>query len=1145
MKRPIQKVLVANRGEIAIRIFRACTELKISTVAIYSEEDTSSLHRFKADEAYLVGRGKGPIEAYLDIDEVLRVAKKHNVDAIHPGYGFLAENAAFAERCEQEGLIFIGPHAEHLRMFGDKVVARQQASLAHLPIIPGLEIKDEPLQAIETFGKTHGYPIMLKAAAGGGGRGMRIIYKPEEIAEAYERASSEAKATFCNAEVYIERFIESPKHIEIQILGDHYGNIVHLYERDCSVQRRYQKLVEVAPSVSIAEEMKQKLFQAALNLMHQAKYYNAGTVEFLVSDDQFYFIEVNPRIQVEHTITELITGIDIVQAQLLIAQGYSLHEAPLAIPAQERIHNHGFAIQCRVTTEDPAQNFQPDVGKILAYRSSGGFGTRLDAGNGFAGATISPYYDSLLVKVSTWAITYEQAVQKMNRNLREFRIRGVKTNIPFLINVINHPHFITGQYNTSFVDQTNALFKFPTVRDRGTKLLQYIAENVVNGFPGLEKPHRRPVRIEARIPVITQALPSKQGTKQLLEKLGAERFVQWIKKEQRVLLTDTTMRDAHQSLFATRMRSIDMLNIAEEQAALQANLFSLECWGGATFDVAYRFLHEDPWQRLAALRQKVPNLLLQMLLRGANAVGYTNYPDNVVRGFIHEAAAGGIDLFRIFDSLNWLEGMRVSIDEVLKQGKLAEVAICYTGDLHHASRTKYHLDYYLRLAKEIEATGAHILAIKDMAGLLKPYAAVELIKALKQTVSMPIHLHTHDSTGNGLPMYLKAIEAGADIVDVAYSSMSGLTSQPSLNALVAALTGHARDPQLKLELADQINMYWEDVRKYYSGFESTIKSTSTEVYNHEMPGGQYSNLEQQAKSVGLGERWEEVKRMYQQVNLIFGDIVKVTPSSKVVGDMALFMVQNNLNEQDLYTRGERLDFPASVVEFFEGKIGQPAGGFPKALQRLVLKGRESLTVRPGELMEPVDIDHTRGELKRKLNKAFAVKDVLSYILYPQVFEAYQKQLKKYENVSVLDTITFFYGLELGEEVRVEIEQGKTLSIKLISVSELQEGYRTVYFELNGQPREIRVLDQKSKAMVQVKEKADPHNINHIGATMPGTILALKVREGDQVKKGDPLIITEAMKMETTLQAPQNGQIKHILVKEKDSILAGDLLIIME
>jgi len=1142
--RKFSKVLVANRGEIAIRIFRACNELKIKTVAVYSREDSGSYHRYKADEAYLVGVGKKPIDAYLDIEDIIRIAKDAKVDAIHPGYGFLSENVEFARRCEEEGIVFIGPTSNHLDMFGDKVKAREQAIKAQIPVIPGT---DGPvsLEEVRTFGEQYGYPLMIKAALGGGGRGMRFVQSEEDLASSYERASSEAKAAFGSGEVYVEKAIIKPKHIEVQILGDAEGNVLHLYERDCSIQRRHQKVVEIAPSNSISKELRDRICNAAVKLMKNVNYKNAGTVEFLVAGEEFYFIEVNPRVQVEHTITEMITGIDIVQTQIKIAAGYGLHSPEINIPAQNEIPLFGFAIQSRVTTEDPKNDFMPDTGKIMVYRSSGGFGVRLDAGNGFQGAVVTPYYDSLLVKISTWGRSFEEAASKMDRNLREFRIRGVKTNIPFLENVVLHKNFLSGNFDTSFIDSTPELFEFKEYRDRGTKLLNYIGNVTLNGFPGIEK-KKKPIFVQPTMPKIDLSSAIQPGTKQILDLKGATGLVDWIKSQNDVLLTDTTFRDAHQSLLATRVRSHDMFQIADQTSHLMHNFFSLEMWGGATFDVSYRFLKEDPWARLEKMRKQVPNVLFQMLLRGANAVGYTNYPDNLIREFIAQSAAKGIDVFRIFDSLNWIKGMEVAIDAARESGKIAEAAICYTGDILDPTRAKYTTQYYVDMAKELDAAGAHILAIKDMAGLLKPEAAYRLISELKSAVDLPIHLHTHDTSGNGIYVYAKAIEAGVDIIDTALGSMAGLTSQPSANSLYYAVKGGDREIRADIESLEQLSYYWEDVRKYYADFESGMIAPHSEIYVHEMPGGQYSNLQQQAKAVGLGDRWEEVKKMYARVNMMFGDIVKVTPSSKVVGDMALFMVQNDLNEDNILIRGEAIDFPDSVIEFFQGYLGQPHGGFPKELQKVILKDRKAITVRPGELLEPVNFDQLKKELADKVGFVPSKEDVLAYALYPKVFEEYAKMYDQFGDISVLDTPTFLYGLKLGEEVEVEIEKGKTLIVKLVSIGEPQhDGTRVMYFEMNGQSRELVIQDMTAEVDGSITLKANPADPNQIGATMPGTVLKVVVNKGSSVKRGDHLLITEAMKMETTVQAPKDGIVKEIFASAGDAISTGDLLIELE
>ncbi|MFJ7647991.1 pyruvate carboxylase [Lysinibacillus sp. NPDC097279] len=1141
----INKILVANRGEIAIRIFRACTELNINTVAIYSREDSGAFHRFKADEAYLVGAGKKPIDAYLDIEGIIAIAKDAGVDAIHPGYGFLSENVDFARRCEEEGILFIGPTSQHLDMFGDKVKAREQAIKANIPVIPGTDGPVASVEEVQAFGEQYGYPLMIKASLGGGGRGMRVVQTKEDVASAYERAKSEAKAAFGSDEVYVEKCILQPKHIEVQIIGDKMGNIVHLYERDCSIQRRHQKVVEIAPSNSISENLRNKICDAAVQLMENVSYINAGTVEFLVAGDDFYFIEVNPRIQVEHTITEMITGIDIVHAQIKVAAGYGLHSEEIHIPQQADIPMIGYAIQSRVTTEDPANDFMPDTGKLMVYRSSGGFGVRLDAGNGFQGAVVTPYYDSLLVKISTSGMTFKEAAAKMDRNLKEFRIRGVKTNIPFLNNVVTHKNFIEGTFDTSFIDTTPELFNFPVRQDRGTKLLSYIGNVTLNGFPGVEN-KAKPIFAQPIKPLVDLKGQPLSGTKQILDEQGADGLKKWILAQQDVLLTDTTFRDAHQSLLATRVRSQDMYQIADETARMMHNFFSLEMWGGATFDVAYRFLKEDPWERLAKLRAQIPNVLFQMLVRGANAVGYTNYPDNLIREFIAESAASGIDVFRIFDSLNWIKGMEVAIDAARDAGKIAEAAICYTGDILDDGRAKYSVQYYKDMAKSLEASGAHILAIKDMAGLLKPEAAYRLISELKEATSLPIHLHTHDTSGNGIYLYAKAIEAGVDILDTALGAMAGLTSQPSANSLYYAMKGSQREIRADIESLEKLSYYWEDVRKYYKDFESGMISPHSEIYVHEMPGGQYSNLQQQAKAVGLGDRWDEVKRMYSRVNLLFGDIVKVTPSSKVVGDMALFMVQNELNEETVISRGQTIDFPDSVIELFQGYIGQPHGGFPEELQKVVLKEREPITVRPGELLEPVNFEQLEEVLADKLNRPVTKKDLLAYALYPKVFEEYAKTVASFGNISVLDTPTFLYGLKLGEEIEVEIEKGKTLIIKLVSIGEPQhDGTRVMYFELNGQSRELVIQDMTVEVDGSIALKADPSNPNQIGATMPGTVLKVVVSKGSPVKRGDHLLITEAMKMETTVQAPKDGVVKEVYASAGDAISTGDLLIEIE
>lgn len=1140
----IKSVLVANRGEIAIRVFRACNEMGIRTVAIYSKEDSLSLHRNQADEAYLVGRGKKPVDAYLDIEDIIRIAHEHDVDAIHPGYGFLSENAKFAKRCAEEGIIFIGPNIEHLEMFGDKVNARIQAKLAGIPMIPGSDGPLKNFEELEEFAKTHGFPLMIKAVNGGGGRGMRAVERMEDLRGAYDRAKSEAKMAFGDDDVYVEKLIVEPKHIEVQIIGDQHGHVVHLHERDCSIQRRHQKVVEIAPAFALPLETRQKICDAAVKIMKNVNYVGAGTVEFLVTrDGSFYFIEVNPRIQVEHTITELITGIDIVHTQIRVAEGYSLFDPQVGIPEQDKIRCEGMAIQCRITTEDPSNNFMPDTGKLVAYRSCGGFGIRLDGGNAFTGSVITPYYDSLLVKASSFGLTPQESIRKMLRCLREFRIRGVKTNIHFLINVLESPEFASGMCNVNFIDEHPELFKFKPVRDRGTKLLKYIADVTVNGYQGAgpqEVPDFEPLQLP---PALAGDAPA--GTKQKFDELGPEGFSKWLAAEKQVYFTDTTWRDAHQSLFATRVRTADMARVAGDAARGVPNLFSLECWGGATFDVAYRFLHEDPWERLRMFRKEVPNTLLQMLLRGANAVGYTSYADNVVQKFIDLAAKNGVDVFRVFDSLNSLDNMHVAIDRVRENNKLAEVALCYTGDILDESRPKYNLAYYVNMAKELEKAGANIIAIKDMAGLLKPQAAYNLVSALKDAVDLPIHLHTHEGAGNAIYTYGRAIDAGVDVVDVAYSAFANGTSQPSMNSLYYGLTGHDRQPQMNIDYMEKMSLYFESVRPYYRGVDHTAPYPATEVYRHEMPGGQFSNLKQQAKSVGLGERWDDVKDMYHRVNMMFGDIIKVTPSSKVVGDMTLFMVQNNLTEEDVMEHGDTLDFPQSVIEFFEGRLGTPYQGFPEKLRKIVLKDRKPLTGRPGLLLPPVDLEAVRKELA-DLGADTSDEAVIAYCLYPKVFKDYTEFKHEYDDISVLDTPTFFFGMRRGEAIHVTIEKGKMLIIKLIHISEADDdGNRVVSFEFNGQPRDIKLRDKHVKTTGVVRRKVDKTRIGEVGATLSGSVVKILVNPGQMVSKGDPVIVTEAMKMETTITSPIDGVIGEVLVREGSRIESGDCLLVVE
>ena len=1137
----MKKLLVANRGEIAIRVFRAATELGIETVGIFAKEDEQSLHRFKADEAYLVGEGKKPTEAYLDMDDIIRIAKQSGADAIHPGYGFLSENIDFARKCQEAGLTFVGPRLEHLDILGDKLKAKTAAHKAGLQSIPGTEGTVSSVQEIYEFGEQFGYPIMIKAALGGGGRGMRVVYRKEDVQDSYDRAVGEAIKAFGAGECYVEKYIENPQHIEVQILGDKHGNVVHLFERDCSVQRRHQKVIEVAPCVSLSEEMRSNICNAAASFMKEIGYVNAGTVEFLLDGNQFYFIEVNPRIQVEHTITELITGIDIVQAQLKIAEGMDLHQE-IGIPTQENLTFSGAAIQCRITTENPENNFLPDTGKINTYRSPGGLGIRLDAGNAFQGNVVTPYFDSLLVKVCTYGRDFSQAVTTMQRALKEFRIRGVKTNIPFLKNVIHHEDFLTGTAKTTFIDTTPELFKFPKESNRGNKILKYISEITVNGYPGIPqetKAFERPTYIET----LKSVSKPEKTAKQLLDEKGADAVSKWVLEQEKVLLTDTSFRDAHQSLMATRMRSIDLIQAAQQYEAAVPQLFSAEVWGGATFDTAYRFLTENPWNRLEKIRKAMPNTLLQMLLRGSNAVGYSNYPDAVIRSFILEAAATGIDVFRIFDSLNWLPQMEVSIQAVRDAGKIADATMCYTGDVLNPMQTKYTLEYYKQFAKDLEKAGAHMIAIKDMAGLLKPQAAKQLITTLKESVDIPIHLHTHDTSGNGILTLATAIDAGVDVVDVAFSALAGGTSNPSMETLYYGLEGTSRQPEVEMENVKTLNRYWGTIRKSYHAFDHAQVSPSPEVYYHEMPGGQYTNLYQQAKSVGLGERFEEVKEMYHRVNKLFGDIIKVTPSSKVVGDMALFCIQNELNEENIYEKGLTLSFPESVIQFFRGDLGQPVGGFNKKLQKVVLKDIEPITVRPGLLAPEVDFEEVRKELEDLLGHKPKDQQVLSYLMYPKVYKEYQERKELYGDLSKLDTQTFFYGMRMGETIQMEYAPGKVFMITLVQIGEPdQDGNRIMFYRFNGQSREIIVHDASATMTTVKRQKADANDFGQIGATMPGSVLKVFVTKGETVRKGQVLLVTEAMKMETTIQAPFDGVVETIAVKEQDMIDVSDLLL---
>jgi len=1148
---PIKKILIANRSEIAIRVMRAAAELDIRTVAIYAAEDRFALHRFKADESYLVGKGRKPIAAYLDIDDIIRVAREAGADAIHPGYGFLSENPDFADACAEHGITFIGPASSVMRTLGNKVAARAAAIAAGVPMMPATSALPRDIGQAKAMAAKIGYPLMLKASWGGGGRGMRTIETEAELPGQLEVARREALAAFGNDEMYLEKLVRRARHVEVQLLGDRHGNLVHLYERDCSVQRRNQKVVERAPAPYLDQATRSALCDAALRLGRAVGYTHAGTVEFLMDVDSgaFYFIEVNPRIQVEHTVTEQVTGIDIVKAQIRISEGAAIGASdPLSagVPVQADIRLNGHALQCRVTTEDPENSFTPDYGRITAYRSASGFGVRIDGGTAYSGAVITPYYDSLLVKVTAWAPQPDEAIARMDRALREFRIRGLSTNLPFLENVINHDLFKSGACTTRFIDTTPELFNFEKRQDRATRLLRFIGEVNVNGNPemkGRAKPDRMlaaPLLPQLSAAELDQPLPL--GSRSKLLELGPERFASWMLALPQVLLTDTTMRDAHQSLFATRMRTADMLAIAPYYARLLPNLFSLECWGGATFDVAMRFLKEDPWERLSLLRQQVPNTLFQMLLRSSNAVGYTNYADNVVQYFVRQAAQGGIDLFRVFDSLNWVENMRVAIDAVREAGALAEGAICYSGDLLDPKRDKYSLKYYVTMAKELERAGVNIIGIKDMAGICKPEAARRLVKALKGEVGLPIHFHTHDTSGISAASVLAAIEAGCDAVDGAMDSMSGLTSQPNLGSIAAALRGSARDPGMDRAAMFAISQYWEGVRRHYAPFEAEMRAGTSDVYRHAMPGGQYTNLREQARSMGLEQRWTDVAQAYADVNQLFGDIVKVTPTSKVVGDMALFMVANNLTPSDVADPARQVAFPESVVSLFKGELGFPPDGFPVVLGAKVLQGAVPLAGRPGASLPPVELAAAQSAAEAAVGRPLNEQELASHLMYPKVFSDYAMHQARYGNVSVLPTPVFFNGLADGEEVSIEIDKGKTLIVRLLGSTELpDEGERKLFFELNGQPRVIRIRHQ-GVAKVSAQLQAQDGNPDHVGAPMPGMVASVAVTVGQRVTQGDPLLTIEAMKMETMLRAERSGVVRQLHTAPGRVVNAKDLLL---
>ncbi len=1141
----ITKLLVANRSEIAIRICRSAHELGVRTVAIYTHEDRYALHRFKADEAYLIGKPGEPIRAYLDIPAIIRIARECGADGIHPGYGFLSENPELAKACKDAGITFVGPSQKILEQLGDKITAREIAKAAGVPVLGGSSAPIATVDDGKQLAEKIGFPIMLKAAKGGGGRGMRVVPKAEDFADLFAQAQRESMNAFGSPDIFVEKFIARPRHIEVQLLGDLHGNLVHLFERDCSVQRRHQKVVEIAPAPNLDPAVRDAICASAIKIGNEVGYQNAGTVEFLfdTSDQKFYFIEVNPRIQVEHTVTEEVTGIDIVKSQILIAQGTLLNDPEIGLGDQASIRTNGFAIQCRVTTEDPANNFMPDYGRVEHYRSAGGMGVRLDGGSAFSGAIVNPFYDSMLVKVSVRGRRFSDAAKRMERCLQEFRIRGVKTNIPFLVKVMTHPTFISGNCTTRFIDETPELFQFEARKDRATKVLTFLGETIVNKSPGFDKAIAAKVpRTPAPVPAVDRSQPIPPGTRDKLKELGPVKFAQWVREQKQLFITDTTFRDAHQSLLATRFRTHDLLQIADVYARTCPQLFSLEMWGGATFDTSMRFLKECPWDRLIDMRKQVPNILFQMLLRASNAVGYTSYPDNVVQRFVKESAAAGMDVFRVFDSLNWVENMRVAMDAVLQTDALCEAAICYSGDILNPNRTKYTLKYYVELAKELEKLGAHILAIKDMAGLCKPAAAALLVKTLKQEIGIPIHFHTHDTAGIQAASILSGSDVGLDIADAAMAPMSGGTSQPNLNALAEAVRFSERPTGLETEAIDGIARYWEAVREYYKPFETVMLPATADLYQHEMPGGQYTNLYQQAKALGLAERWPEICRVYAEVNQLFGDIVKVTPSSKSVGDMALFMVANGLTSADILDESRELAFPESVLDLIGGKMGQPPGGFPPNVVARIMRDRPVVTGRPGESLPPADFDALTTKVEGLLGRTPSPLEVMSWIMYPKVYEEFAKHQQKYSDTSGLPTPAFFYGQEPGEEVSLDIEPGKRLIVKFLTVGDPHpDGKRTVFFELNGQPRDVTVVDKSLEPDAPSNTKADSANPNHIGASMPGMVVSVAVKPGDLVSKGQKLLSLEAMKMETNLAAERDGRIGDVLVKPGIQVATGDLL----
>ncbi|BAV95281.1 pyruvate carboxylase [Ichthyobacterium seriolicida] len=1148
----IKKILVANRGEIAIRVFRASVELGIKTVAVFTYEDRYSQHRYKADESYQIGPNDSPIKPYLDADIIVKLAKEKGVDAIHPGYGFMSENEDFVQKCIDNDIIFIGPKPSVMRYLGDKVSAKRVAQKCGVSVIQSNERDLTDIDVAIQEAERISYPIMLKSVFGGGGRGMRVIRNRQELIKSYPEAKREALNSFGNDSVFMEKYVENPKHIEVQVVSDNYGNIVHLYERDCSVQRRYQKVIEMAPSYGLDEQVKQDLYKSAVDICKEVNYNNVGTVEFLLdSDNRIYFIEVNPRIQVEHTITEMVTNIDLVKTQIFVAGDYKLDSKEINIPSQECVKVNGYAIQSRITTEDPKNNFTPDYGTITAYRSAAGFGIRLDVGSVYQGVTISPFFDSMLVKVSAHSRELTSACKKMDRALQEFRIRGVKTNIPFLLNIVRNETFKSGKATVNFIENSKELFDIKKRRDRVSKIINYIGEVVVNGNPDV-----RFVQNDKRfvVPVVPKSDHYKaypKGTKDMLTHMGTDGFSKWLKEEKKIHYTDTTMRDAHQSLIATRMRTYDMLKVAEGYAKAHSDIFSLEMWGGATFDVCMRFLYEDPWDRLRQLRKAIPNILFQMLLRGSNAVGYSAYSDNLICKFIERASVNGIDIFRVFDSLNWIDNIVPSIDFIRKNtSNIIEAAICYTGDILDPRNTKYNLAYYLQMAKDLENSGAHIIAIKDMAGLLKPYAAFELISALKQSVNLPIHLHTHDTSSLQSATYLKAIEADVDVIDVALGGMSGLTSQPNFNSIVEMMKNHPRENKMDVDSLNAYSNYWERVREYYYPFESNMKSGTAEVYKHEIPGGQYSNLMSQSASIGLGDKFEKIKKTYAHVNKLFGDVIKVTPSSKVVGDMAQFLVSNDYTVEDVISKGDSISYPDSVKSFFMGDLGQPLGGFPKELQDIILKGETPYTERPNSRIEPVDIDsdfECFSEIyQRDYHRELTLEDYLSYKLYPKVYADMHDKYLIYGDISKLPTENFFFGMKQGDEVMFDIDKGKSVLIKLLSVGQPNEsGIRIVFFRVNGQTRNIFCRDRSLNVQENKNRKVESNNTKHLGAPLQGLLSKVFVKEGDSVIKGDTLFIIESMKTETAIVAERDAIVSDVIISDGNLVDVNDLVVVFK